>query len=284
MRSHPPTPRSPHRSTPALRTALGAGAALASAVTLAACGATSAARGTSSAGPVGATRPAAALATARTDTVRAGSARITVAESVRSTAGGGTRAIRTEGVTALAGGGSARGRFTVTSAGRSIEMRMIGTTLYEQLPDSPLTGELSGGKPWIKVNTAEPARTMDLTSSHVPDAAQQLGYLAGAQRVTEVGGATVDGVRTTRYRAMVVPPRTGRSAAQHPSAVPVDVWVDAQHRVRQEELVMTPSGPTAAGKPVTVTLTMRLSDFGTAVRVTPPPAGQVTEATAATTR
>ena len=58
---------------------------------------------------------------------------------------------------------------------------------------------------------------------------------------------------------------------------PVDVWIDAQDRVRRMHLVQefSPAAPAgnapATSLPSSVELTMELFDFGTAVSVQPPP-------------
>jgi hypothetical protein len=104
--------------------------------------------------------------------------------------------------------------------------------------------------------------------------------------VTKVGTETVDGAATTHYRVTVPPQTFATSGMIAGKPVPVDVWIDAQHRVRQEKLsvVLTADGSSAsasgsARKTLGMTMTLHLSDFGTPVRVSAPPAGQVTDAT-----
>ncbi len=292
MRSRPVTTR----STSARRAALGVGAALAAAGTLAACGPNTA---TGSGASAPATRPkassgpqgvsgtvgaASALSAARTATADAKSARLAL--TVDTTTGGHTQVTDGGGVTGLSSGSSARGDFTLTTAGQQISIKAIGPVLYVKLPDNTTTRQISGGKLWVKVNTTTLALGSQLSGAQVPDAAAQLDWLDQVKNVTEVGSQNVGGVPTTHYRA-TVQPRAGAGAGKPVSAFPVDVWVDAQHRVRQEKLAMTvttsPGSSSAASSgsssdhgSVRVAITMGLSDFGTPLHVTAPPADQVT--------
>jgi hypothetical protein len=279
----------------------GGGVAIAAVVALAGCGSSSgdgdaSAGGTAhspttsaapspsaSSGEQSGTGDATAVQTALTTTSKADSARMTLDESVR--AGGKDVAVHGSGVTSMKGSGAdARGEFTVVTAGQKVEMRVVGSTLYEKLPPSAGTGKLTGGKPWIKVDTTKIPHGTGSMSHEAPDASGQLAYLDHPQRVTKVGSATIDGAPTTHYRVVVSPQALAASGVSA-KPIPVDVWVDAQHRVRQEKLtaVMT-AGSTASpsagsSQSINLTMTLHLTDFGTPVHVTAPPAGQVTDAT-----
>jgi hypothetical protein len=225
------------------------------------------------------------LQTALTTTSHSDSARIVMEEAVN--AGGKKVAVHGSGVTSLkTAGPDARGDFTVTAAGQKVRMLMVGTTLYEKLPPAAATSKITGGKPWIKIDTTKIPRGAGDGTNEAPDASAQLAYLGHAQRVTKVGTETVDGAATTHYRVAVPPQTFATSGMTAGKSVPVDVWIDAQHRVRQEKLsvVLTADGSSAstsgsAPKTLGMTMTLHLSDFGTPVRVTAPPAGQVTDAT-----
>lgn len=225
------------------------------------------------------------LQTALTTTSHSESARMVIDETVRT--GGRTVTVHGSGVTSLQGAGpGGRGEFTVVTAGGQVEMRVLGTTLYEKLPPSAATRKLTGGKAWIKVDTTRIPHASGSMSNEAPDASAQLGYLAHPQRVTRVGSESVDGVATTHYRVSVSPRVLATSGMDATRPIPVDVWVDAQHHVRQEKLsaTMTAAKSTTSAKgspqgPVSVTMTLHLRDFGTPVHVSAPPSGQVTDAT-----
>jgi hypothetical protein len=276
---------------------VGASLAAVAALALAGCGSSSsgssAASPSSGAGSSGSS-PGTAVKTAWTTTSHADSARMTMDETVR--AAGKSESMTGSGVTALKGAGQgANGQFTMVSAGQHVEMRVLGTTLYEKLPPGATSKALSAGKPWISIDTTKIASSADGTANQAPDASAQLGYLGHAQQVTKVGSATVDGVATTHYRMTIAPGALGSTSGVHASkAVPVDVWVDGSHRVRQEKLsmAMTASGASASpnsgaasgtsnsAQSISITITMHLRDFGTPVHVTAPPEAQVTDATA----
>ncbi|MYS23321.1 hypothetical protein GA0115240_151813 [Streptomyces sp. DvalAA-14] len=226
-----------------------------------------------------------ALQTALTTTAHAESARMVLDETLQ--AGGKDVTVHGSGVTSLDDSASqARGEFTVVAAGQQVEMRVLGSTLYEKLPPSAGTKQLSGGKPWIKVDTTKIPHTVGDTSNQAPSASAQLAYLDHPQRVTKVGSERVGGVDTTHYRVSVSPKILATSGVDTSKPIPVDVWIDAQHRVRQEKLsaavTLGGSAATSSGtsqKSLSMNMTLQLGDFGTAVHVSAPPAGQVTDAT-----
>ncbi|MEU6173203.1 LppX_LprAFG lipoprotein [Streptantibioticus parmotrematis] len=236
--------------------------------------------------------PAASVETARTATANAKSARLALEETVR--VDGKAQSVHGSGVTRMGDSGAADGQFTLSAAGQNVQMRVLGTTLYEELPASAATRQLSDGKPWISVDTTKIPHSAADTQNQAPDAAQQLAYLRNPQGATKVGTETIDGVPTTHYRLSLSPSQivgATASKAQVVGRIPVDVWIDTSHRVRQETVAMTvrpaasasaPPGGSTSGQnqEVQVAMTMRLSDFGTPVHVTPPPQSQVTDATA----
>jgi hypothetical protein len=63
------------------------------------------------------------------------------------------------------------------------------------------------------------------------------------------------------------------------SKVPVDVWVDAQHRVRRMgfDFAFSPGG-----QQVQMRMTLELFDYGPTPSVQPPPASEVFDATGTT--
>ena len=112
---------------------------------------------------------------------------------------------------------------------------------------------------------------------------------------SDIGPATVDGVATTHYRSQLpVSNLTAGDAAETAAAerslgsssVAVDFWVDPAHLLRRMSLAVTlRTIPTQPGTkqsedpgvkpPLTVTITLDLSNYGVPVDVTPPPADQV---------
>lgn len=171
----------------------------------------------------------------------------------------------------------------------SAEFRVIGGTLYLKIPTN--AGGASS-KPWKKIDLVELKKAGSSTSSSffTDDPTTMLTQLRGvSKKVTTVGTDTIDSAATTHYRAVVdlaaAAEKSGNSSARvqqlekrlGTDTATVDVWIDQQNRVRQfrETVPMKPASG-ASGKAV---VTLDLSDFGTPVHVTAPPANDVQDVT-----
>ena len=179
-----------------------------------------------------------------------------------------------------------------------------GGILYAQVPAAEQS-QVPGDKPWISVNLNQVDQAKvgksfaQLSSVTSDDPSQLLGQLQSiSDDVTTVGNEPLNGVSTTHYRATVdlnkeaasVRAKAGDKAAavitRHEQALgthtlPVDVWVGADHLVRQYR-TQVPIPPSSSGGPAgsgTVALTMAFSDFGAPVTVTPPPSSEVADVT-----
>lgn len=166
-----------------------------------------------------------------------------------------------------------------------------GKTMYEQFPPAMRKGVLAR-KPWASVDITKIAKAqgIDLGAlQSVSDPSNAVGQLRSLAQVKRVGTATVRGVKTTEFTAVVDlhkvaarAPAAQRAAAQRSvdtmirilgrSTMPVKIWVDDAKRVRREQLSFTILGQT-------ISMSMDLFDFGVRHTITPPPAGQVTDLT-----
>jgi hypothetical protein len=128
--------------------------------------------------------------------------------------------------------------------------------------------------------------------------ASLLGLLrAQASSVQSLGGEVLDGVNTTHYRALIPLSRLGAGTAAElqqaervlgTSFIGVDYWIDSSDLLRQLRLVITalrqPSATTSSpgevtvplAYPITFSVSLRLSHYGTPVHVVPPPSAQIT--------
>jgi hypothetical protein len=137
-----------------------------------------------------------------------------------------------------------------------------------------LAGSLPKGKQWLKVDLAKEAQALGfdlkaLTGQTPSDALAKLHFHG---HVTTVGKETVDGVETTHYtEALGLTDQTTK--ARYKS---VDAWVDDQGLVRKVRLDYTT--PVTGSQPAHTVVTMTFSDFGVPVSVTPPPPGEVVDA------
>jgi hypothetical protein len=114
-----------------------------------------------------------------------------------------------------------------------------------------------------------------------------LEAIAGSERI--LGTARVRGVPTTEYQVNIDPaklaakvPAAERSSVRQFSqslgkgTVPVDVWVDSRHEVRQVRVSLQMSDGEGLPGNARLTETLDFYDFGVSVRVSAPPASQVT--------
>jgi hypothetical protein len=181
--------------------------------------------------------------------------------------------------------------------GPPIDAVFDNATVYEKFPPA-LAATLPSGKSWVKVDLAAAGRKVGvdvnaLSQGQAGDPSQTLDYLRGASSdIKKVGSEDVRGTQATHYRAVV---DLNKAAAESPKASeaikstikllgtatqPVDVWVDAEGRVRRMKYAVDLSKskvPTSTGVPGSVTFTLDLFDFGVPVQATLPPADQVVD-------
>jgi hypothetical protein len=198
-----------------------------------------------------------------------------------------------------------------TSLGGLEHMHMIFRypTVYVGLP--ALAGKLPEGKTWMKLDLKQIAQAHgvqlpQLSSLNETNPSEFLRYLrASGGAVTRLGEEVVNGVPTTHYRATLslarildsypaadrAAARSALSALGSAGAIPVDVWVDRQSRVRRMTMsiqVPLPAGVAGAteGQGTTgsgalgATITVDFTSYGEVPPVVPPPAAEVFDATA----
>lgn len=167
------------------------------------------------------------------------------------------------------------------------DLRVAPPMLYLQLP-AAARASIPGGKSWVAVNVNGLASSK-LGASLPPlqatqSSAQALALLAAASSssVTKVGLAKIHGATTTAYKVTIDLGKLASVDAKLNKAVatlgtrtlPVELWIDNQHRLRQ--MLYTLSVPARAGAPATsVRGTVDLYGFGVPVHVPAPPASQV---------
>ena len=181
-----------------------------------------------------------------------------------------------------------------------IDVRSTGQDYFVRLP--PQLQSVAGGKPWVRVDRGTlqalagdqlgvPGLGTTLNFSSV------LSWLQGVSgQITTVGNERIHGTPTTHYRAQVDLSRvalTMGADANDASGVaqavgrtlPLDVWVDAQGRLRQLKVSLdlntlhASQGVTLPSKTRgTAALTVDLWNFGVTVHPAPPPANQVSDA------
>lgn len=200
---------------------------------------------------------------------------------------------------------------TIPGAGAALgalNMQMVfkGDTFFMKLP-STLTSLIPGGKQWLMFTLSQIG-----SAGHIPgfgalvksegslsDPGQYLSYLRATSRrgIQDLGPATINGVKTTRYRAQLdlaklasTVPAADRSAAgqlaneleqnEHVSETPIDAWIDASHRVRRIELSYSLRIPVKTGgapEHVSLALTENFTSYGPQPVPAAPAADQTTD-------
>jgi hypothetical protein len=166
--------------------------------------------------------------------------------------------------------------------------------MYMSLPF--MTKLLPQQKPWIKIDLQAAAKTAGLDISQLTqvssDPAQSLDYLrATSGDIKELGSETIDGVKTTHYRATIdfdkypklVPPERRAAVRRaiaalrrltHVRLQPVDVWVDDDKLVRKLHEAFA---ETVRGQQLTLDLTMKFHHFNAPVSITIPAAADTAD-------
>ena len=175
------------------------------------------------------------------------------------------------------------------SGGGGAEVRVVDGVFYMDLGDlGDDIPELTDGKRWLKLDLSGLTDMLGdaAASSESSNPVDGLEALRGVSSdVTEVGTETVRGVETTHYRATIDlakaladAPADARDGAQDlldragTPTIPVDVWLDAQDRVRKYTMQLDSESNGA-----TVAVTYEFYDFGAPVDVTAPPADEVAD-------
>ena len=136
---------------------------------------------------------------------------------------------------------------------------------------SPLLASALRGKQWVRVDLGKQAKALgfDLKALTGETPASALGAVRLPGTLSRVGSEKVGGVDTTHYRKEL------KSAVAGTVYHSVDAWVDDQDLVRQLKLDYTAKVDPTSAQGAHTLVTMTLSNFGTKVSVTPPPADQV---------
>jgi hypothetical protein len=190
------------------------------------------------------------------------------------------------------------------TAASDLRMQVVyrGGNYYVKMPSS-LTGQIPGAKPWLKLNLSSLGKAAGIpgisslanSASSMNDPGQYLDYLraTSAGTVKNMGQATINGIKTTHYRANVelskipeaVPADARESARQlvaalqkrfHASAtIPIDAWIDSRHLVRRVGLAY--SVQVQNGQSASVAMRVDYLDYGAQPRPVMPSASQTSD-------
>lgn len=175
--------------------------------------------------------------------------------------------------------GMARGVVTVKghSTGKEVKALSIskGTTSYA----SSEALNLPEGKKWmeVEVNAATSgASSSGATASSPKEGLKLLESVEGAE---EVGKEDIGGVPTTHYRGTLPTAEEVFGVKVHVSGLEVDVWIDAQDRVRRMQFEYTTAIPGNEEATTTTDFTIDYVSFGRVPKINLPNPAEVVNAT-----
>ena len=175
--------------------------------------------------------------------------------------------------------GRAEGEFTAKghSTGKEVELTVVvdGTKSYVS---SDSLNSIPEGKKWMELDYA--AANPELASSSPAESSPQEGLklLEKVQDAEEVGKQEIDGVPTTHYKGTLSTAEKVFGVQVHVAPPPVDVWIDAQGRIRRFQMVV--SGTVGESKTATTTTeTIDYVEFGRVPKIEPPNPDEVFDAT-----
>jgi hypothetical protein len=174
--------------------------------------------------------------------------------------------------------GRSSGELTVRShsTGKEIQMTALadGTKSYVSSPDLESTTE---GKKWMEIDYSAALPEGSSTPS-AGSPKEGLKILEGVEKAEEVGKEEVDGVLTTHYRGSLPAHEEVFGVKMHVSSQQVDVWIDAQGRVRRIQISITNSIG-EAGTTTTTDMTIDYVEFGQVPKIELPKPDEVFDAT-----
>lgn len=176
---------------------------------------------------------------------------------------------------------SGRARGTVTgrghTTGKEVKVATIvdGTTTYMSSDEFK---SLPEGKKWMELDLSSAAADAGSSAPAVKGPKEGLKILETVEGAEEVGEEEIDGVPTTHYQGTLPVAKEVFGVKLHVSALQVDVWIDAQDRVRRMHVVV--SGTVGESEESSTTeMTMDYVDFGRVPEIKAPPADEVFNAT-----
>ena len=194
-------------------------------------------------------------------------------------------------------------RLSIPSAASSglgtLQMQVVYVpgTIYMKLPPQ-LASRIPGHKPWLLINLNQLGKAAGIpglgslanSSSSLNNPAQYVQYLRATTNgtVRNLGKATINGVSTTHYHAVIdlnqlpsVVPASSRASVQQLVAtlkkrgtktqLPIDAWIDSSQRIRQ---VVTTYTVPVNGRQARITTQVDFVQYGPQPAPTVPPASQ----------
>jgi hypothetical protein len=175
----------------------------------------------------------------------------------------------------------------------SIEERLLNKVLYMKLPAA--ASAVTGGKPWVKIDTASLGTSSSTLGSLNQNPANILGSLRSvSSSVTTVGTEDIRGVKTTHYRANIdltkAAAASGSKSGLDPATIteykkmlgstslPADVYLDPTGLPARLGFTIKPATGTAAASVLSsLSIAIDFYNYGKAntAAIVAPPASEV---------
>jgi hypothetical protein len=170
--------------------------------------------------------------------------------------------------------GRAEGTFTVKglSTGREVTITTIadGTKSYTS---SPALDSIPEGKKWVEVDASSAASKTGAPPANGPK--EGLKVLEGVEEAEKVGEEDVDGVPTTHYRGTFPHAEEVFGVKVDVSEPEVEVWIDAQERVRRMRVSLKSAVSGVANSATSTDITIDYESFGRVPKIEVPSADEV---------
>jgi hypothetical protein len=176
----------------------------------------------------------------------------------------------------------------VPTSDPTMEMIFDGSHGLVMYMRSPLFDKMLPTGKWVKMDVAKLAKKQGvdlgaIMSTNQADPSQSLRLLMASSGAHVTGSERIRGVQTTRYAFNVDFKKLAHdnkalkqlTQAMGSVSAPAEAWIDAQGRVRRLVVKMSIGGQLA--KPMTMTMTEELYDFGVHTNITPPSDDQVVD-------
>jgi hypothetical protein len=176
-------------------------------------------------------------------------------------------------------GGRAEADLTVRGLTNGKEAKVTtisdGTKSYVS---SDALDSLPEGKKWMEVDYASAVKGVSPADPTSGGPKEGLKLLDRVQESEVVGHEDIRGVPTTHYRGTLPTPEEVFGTKVSYTALDVDVWIDAQERVRRFRMAV--SGTVGESEDSSTTkMTMDFVEFGRVPKIEIPPADEVFDAT-----
>jgi hypothetical protein len=180
------------------------------------------------------------------------------------------------------------GRGVTTTFDQEIEFLMVDDHIYYAIPGLP------DGATWLRLTYDDLAEFsgVDVSAASEQSPTEVLARLQASGDIERVGEEDLDGVATTRYRAVIDVDRLGDDGVVSEAAIEqlrgltgdtyeMDVWIDGDGYLRRMsyaiDLANAPEPPAGMPSEGSIQYDITMSDFGAPLDVTAPPEDEVVD-------